>query len=94
MYYPPYCSKYNPIEHRMFAHITRSWSGEPLLSVEQARRRAANTRTSKGLTVYAHINNKSYETNRHVDDTFESDKQKYIIFDDCLPKWNYLVKAR
>ena len=94
IHYPPYCSKYNPIEHRMFAHITRSWSGEPLLSVEQARRRAANTRTSKGLTVYAHINNKSYETNRHVDDTFESDKQKYIIFDDCLPKWNYLVKAR
>ena len=29
IHYPPYCSKYNPIEHRMFAPITRSWSGVP-----------------------------------------------------------------
>ena len=29
MHYPPYCSKYNPIEHRLFAPITRSWSGAP-----------------------------------------------------------------
>ena len=92
-HYPSYCSKYNPIEHRLFAHITRSWSGEPLLSVEQARKRAAMTKTNKGLTVYATINNKCYETNKNVDSTFESDKQKYIIFDDGLPKWNYLVKA-
>jgi len=89
----PYCSKYNPIEHRLFAHITRSWSGVPLLSVEQACRKAGETKTSKGLTVYATINSKNHETNRPVDSTFESDKSKMIIFDDKLPKWNYLVKA-
>lgn len=33
------------------------------------------------------------KTKRPVESTFESDKQKYIVFDDCLPKWNYLVKA-
>jgi hypothetical protein len=22
-HYPPYCSKYNPIEHRLFCHLTR-----------------------------------------------------------------------
>ena len=93
VHYPPYCSKYNPIEHRLFAPITRSWSGAPLLSVEMARQRAANTKTGKGLKVYATINSKSYETKRPVESTFESDKQKYIIFDDCLPKWNYLVKV-
>ena len=93
IHYPPYCSKYNPIEHRMFAPITRSWSGAPLLSVEMARQRADSTKTSKELKVYAAINNKSYETKRPIESTFESDKQKYIIFDDCLPKWNYLVKA-
>lgn len=47
----------------------------------------------KGLKVYATINSKSYETKRPVESTFESDKQKNIIFDDCLPKWNYLVKV-
>lgn len=93
IHYPPYCSKYNPIEHKLFAHITRSWSGAPLLSVEQACKQAEETKTSKGLTVYATINPKTYETNRPVDSTFESDKSKLIVFDDKLPKWNYLVKA-
>lgn len=54
---------------------------------------AGETRTSKGLTVYATINSKTYETNRSVGATFESDKAKLIIFDDKFPKWNYLVKA-
>lgn len=93
VHYPPYCSKYNPIEHRLFAHITRSWNGAPLLSVEQACKQASDTKTSKGLTVYATINPKTYETNRPVEPTFESDKSKMIVFDDKLPKWNYLVKA-
>lgn len=26
-HYPPYCSKYNPIEHRLFPHVARAWSG-------------------------------------------------------------------
>jgi hypothetical protein len=25
--YPPYCSKYNPIEHQVFPHITRACQG-------------------------------------------------------------------
>ena len=25
-HYPPYTSKYNPIEHRLFPHVTLSWS--------------------------------------------------------------------
>ncbi len=27
VHYPPYCSKYNPIEHRLFPHITRACQG-------------------------------------------------------------------
>jgi hypothetical protein len=26
-HYPPYCSKYNPIEHRLFPHLTRACQG-------------------------------------------------------------------
>ena len=70
VHYPPYCSKYNPIERRMFAPITRSWSGAPLLSVEMARKRASSTKTSKGLKVYATINSKSHETKRTIQSTF------------------------
>ena len=55
MHYPPYCSKFNPIEHRLFSQITRSWSGTPLYSPADACRRAANTVTKKGLKVFAEI---------------------------------------
>ena len=53
MHYPPYCSKFNPIEHRLFSQITRSWSGAPLISVANACQRAAQTATKTGLKVFA-----------------------------------------
>ena len=49
MHYPPYCSKYNPIEHKLFSQITRSWSGAPLLSMDDAVRRAAETTTKNRI---------------------------------------------
>jgi len=36
-HYPPYTSKWNPIEHRVFPHITRSLSGVILLSVSMLK---------------------------------------------------------
>lgn len=92
MHYPPYCSKYNPIEHRLFSQITRSWSGAPLLSIEDAVRRAAETTTSKGLTVYVDINTKTYDIQRPIDESYERDRRRRIIPMDSLPRWNYLVK--
>lgn len=49
VHYPPYCSKFNPIEHRLFSQITRSWSGAPLLSLKDAANRAALTTTLSKL---------------------------------------------
>lgn len=94
VHYPPYCSKYNPIEHRLFAHITRSWSGVPLLSAEYACKKANETTTSKGLVVYASINSKEYQTQRTLDESYESEREKRIIFDEQLPKWNYVVRCK
>lgn len=92
MHYPPYCSKYNPIEHRLFSQITRSWSGAPLLSLEDAARRAAETTTSKGLTVYVDINNKTYDIQRSIDESYDDTLKKRVVFQTVLSKWNYLVK--
>jgi hypothetical protein len=33
-HYPPGTSKWNKIEHRMFAFITQNWRGRPLLGVQ------------------------------------------------------------
>lgn len=93
LHYPPYCSKYNPIEHRMFGPISRSWSGAPLLSLEDARERAEATFTKKGLSIIATINQRTYETKRPIEESYESDKRKRIVYDDELPKWNYLIKC-
>ncbi len=91
MHYPPYCSKFNPIEHRLFSQITRSWSGTPLRSVADACRRAANTVTKKGLKVFAEIVEKTYETGRKVCESFQDRLAKQVVFDKSLHNWNYLI---
>lgn len=92
MHHPPYCSKYNPIEHRLFSQITRNWSGAPLLSLEDAAKRAAETTTSKGLTVYVDINDKTYDIQRSIDESYDDTLKKRVVFQTVLSKWNYLVK--
>lgn len=91
MHYPPYCSKHNPIEHRLFSQITRSWSGSPLTSAIDACKRAAETVTKTGLKVYSYISRKHYEIKRTIMDSLKEEISKRIIFDDKLPDWNYLI---
>jgi hypothetical protein len=91
MHYPPYCSKFNPIEHRLFSQITRSWSGAPLFSIADACRRAANTVTKKGLKVFAEIVDKVYETKRKVHESFPDRLDRQVVFDDSLHNWNYVI---
>ena len=67
VHYPPYCSKFNPIEHRLFSQITRSWSGAPLMSLQNDAERAAMTTSKKGLKVHVHINSKTYDIKRLID---------------------------
>ncbi|MCF0202193.1 MAG: hypothetical protein HUK08_02400 [Bacteroidaceae bacterium] len=59
VHYPPYYSKFNPIEHRLFSQVNRNWPGTPLLSVQDAADRAAMTTTKTGLKVHVHINSSS-----------------------------------
>lgn len=91
MHYPPYCSKFNPIEHRLFSQITRSWSGTPLYTVADACRRAANTTTRTGLKVFAEVIDKAYETGRKVRESFQDRLAKQVVFDKSLHNWNYLI---
>lgn len=92
VHYPPYCSKFNPIEHRLFSQITRSWSGAPLMSLQNAAQRAAMTTTKKGLKVFVHVNSKSYDIMRPIDESYQKRLVQQVIFAPELGKWNYLVK--
>lgn len=86
-HYPPYCSKHNPIEHRVFPHVTRACQGVIFHSVEVAQHFIEGTKTMAGLGVTVRILDKVYETGRKYAADFKQNMQ--IIFDDYLPKWNY-----
>lgn len=92
VHYPPYCSKFNPIEHRLFSQITRSWSGAPLMSLQNAADRAAMTTTKKGLMVHVHINSKTYDIKRPIEESYQKRLARQVIFAPELGMWNYLVK--
>lgn len=86
-HYPPYTSKHNPIEHRLFPHITRALNGVLIDSIETVFKKIKNTTTSTGLKVIVNICTKIYETGRKVSDEFKQNCP--IIFDTNLGKWNY-----
>lgn len=86
-HYPPYQSKYNPIEHRFFPHVTRACSGVIFHSVTTALDAMAQTFTTKGLTTTIHLLKGEYPTGQKVPKNYK--KTIGILFDNILPKWNY-----
>ena len=54
-HFPRGTSKWNKIEHRLFAHITMNWRGRPLTSHEVVVQTIAATTTRAGLTVHAEL---------------------------------------
>ena len=91
-HYPPYCSKYNPIEHRLFPHVTRACRGVIFRTLEVARYYMAKTETATGLAVEVSVLDKVYETGRKCAAGFKESMK--IAFDKLLPKWNYRVVPR
>jgi hypothetical protein len=88
-HYPPYTSKYNPIEHRLFPHITRALQGVIFTSIELVNNLISQTKTSTGLKVFSSILDKIFETKRKYTEGFKENMK--IQFDDFLPHWNYVA---
>ena len=86
-HYPPYCSKYNPIEHRFFPHVTRACQGVIFTSMALVKELMEKTTTTTGLKAFVHIIDKVYVTGRKVAADFK--ETMCIVFDDFLPQWNY-----
>jgi len=86
-HFPPYCSKYNPIEHRLFPHVTRACQGVIFENIELVKELISQTSTTTGLTVTVEIIDKVYQLKRKVADGFKDTMR--IVFDKVLPQWNY-----
>ena len=67
-HYPPGCSKYNPIEHRLFCHVSRSLQAVVLKTIACAQF-ISRTTTTFGLRVVTeiarHIYEKGIQASRH-----------------------------
>jgi len=86
-HYPPYTSKYNPIEHRLFCHITSACKGVVFSSIDVVKRFVDKAHTSTGLKVFSTIKDKVYAKGRKVNEKFKENMK--IVFDEYLGKWNY-----
>ena len=54
-HFPPGTSKWNKIEHRLFAFISQNWRGKPLISHEVIVKLIASTTTTTGLRVRSRL---------------------------------------
>lgn len=78
---PPGTSKWNKIEHRLFAHIQMNWRGRPLTSHEVIINTIAATTTSTGLTVHAELDQNDCRTPRTV-----GSRERYVALARSTPR--------
>ena len=91
-HYPPGCSKYNPVERRLFSFISINWAGKPLRSLELMLGYIHGTSTKTGLTVEAFLQDGIY-TRRQKMAKAEMDRLNLQPHPAC-PKWNYTISPR
>jgi Rhodopirellula transposase DDE domain len=90
-HYPPYCSKYNPIEHRLFPAITNALKGVMLDSVDTVIN-LIKTRTKIAtslLNVFVNQTNEVFEKGTEILDNYLD--YCNVQFDKTLGKWNYRI---
>lgn len=86
-HYPSYCSKYNPIERRLFPHVGRACQGKLFDTLPNVVRWMRNASTTTGLTTTVSVIRNVYKTGRKIAQDFK--RTMTIKFDDLIPKWNY-----
>jgi hypothetical protein len=91
-HYPTGCSKWNPIEHRLFGPISLNWAGTPLRTWETMLAYLRGTATATGLTVQAFLHDTVYEAGRSVTDAV---MQTLNLEHHALcPQRNYTLRPR
>lgn len=91
-HYPPGCSKWNPIEYKLFSQISLNWAGQPLVNLDVMLGFIRGTTTNAGLKVEANLDETIYRKGRAV--TEEKMKGLALWEDDVCPRWNYALAPR
>jgi hypothetical protein len=88
-HFPPGTSKWNKIEHRLFAQISKNWRSQPLLSYEVIVSLIASTTTTTGLTVKCALDQNNYATGKKITDAEMAELR--LSRDDFHGEWNYTI---
>ena len=91
-HFPPGTSKWNTIEHRLFAFITQNWRGKPLVSYAVILNLIAATTTTTGLTVASYLDTATYPTGQKVSDAEMA--ALWLERDPFHGEWNYTLAPR
>jgi hypothetical protein len=86
---PPGTSKWNKIEHRLFAFITQNWRGKPLVSHQVIVQLISATTTETGLKVCCEIDANRYPKGIAV--THQEMQAVNLSRDDFHGEWNYTI---
>ncbi len=89
-HYPTGASKWNPIEHCLFCHISSNWAGQPLISFETVLKFIRTTSTTTGLRCRAHFDRRKYKTGLKI--TREQKQQINLRPHRTLPQYNYTIR--
>jgi len=91
-HFPPRCSKYNPIERRLFSHISMNWLGRPLTSLQTMLAYIRGTTTQAGLVVHSCSDDADYRAGERVSRRVMEGLR--IQPHGTLPDWNYTISPR
>lgn len=85
-HYPPYCSKWNPIEHRLFSQVHKAMEGVVFTDYQTIQKLIEQTSTTTGLTVVVRLNLKEYKTGIKVEKEYIDKKR--IAYHPYIPDLN------
>jgi len=88
-HYPPGASKWNPIEHQLFSHISNNWAGVPLETYETVVKYIRTTKTDTGLRVGAELVRKKYDKGEQI--STPEMAALALTQHKTLPGWNYTL---
>jgi len=86
---PPYCSKYNPIDHRLFCRLTQAISGRLVESLAWLQMLFSKVSTSTGLNVVCELARKTYESGIKAATEFVNNEPTQR--DQRLGQFNYVL---
>jgi hypothetical protein len=91
-HYPAGCSKWNPVEHRLFSQISRNWKGKPLMYLDAMLGYIRGTRTETGLEVTAQLDEGFYK--KSVRYSHQDVDRLSLQAHDVCPERNYTISPQ